>query len=79
MAMAMVQAEVMRVRPLTWTPMMSRRLVSITSGMSAIGMPKESTTWLRTSTLVGFMPMARTTSAGIIVIPRRRSRGILRS
>ena len=78
MAAAMVQAEVMRMRPLTWTPMMSRRLVSMTSGMSAIGMPKESTTWLRTSALVGFMPMAMTMSAGIIVSPRRRNRGILR-
>ncbi len=34
-------------------------------------MPKESTTWLRTSALVGLTPIARTTSAGIIVIARR--------
>ena len=76
MAMAMAQAEMTSVRPLTWIPMMSRRPVSMTSGTSASGMPKESTTWLSTSTLVGLIPMASTASAGIIVIARRSARGI---
>jgi hypothetical protein len=39
-------------------------------------MPKESTTWLSTSTLVGLIPTARTASAGIIVTARRSIRGI---
>ena len=47
----------------------------MTSGTSASGMPKESTTWLSTSTLVGLTPMARTASAGIIVIARRQQPG----
>ena len=59
-----VQAMMMVARRLTWTPMTSRRLVSMTSGMSARGMPKESTTWLSTSTLVGLRPTAPPNAIG---------------
>ena len=60
----------------TWAPITSRRLVSRTSGISAKGMPKDSTTWLRTSALVGLTPRASTTRAGIIVTRRRTYREI---
>ena len=58
-------------RRLTSAPMTSRRRVSSTSGTSANGMPKDSTTWLMTSARVGSSPMASTISAGAIVIARR--------
>ena len=49
----------------------ARRRVSSTSGTSANGMPKDSTTWLITSARVGLAPIASTISAGAIVIARR--------
>ena len=59
------------IRRLTRTPMISRLLVNITSGISANGMPNESTTWLITSVRSGSKPIAITTNAGIIVTIRR--------
>ena len=41
----------------TRSPMTSRRLVNMTSGMSANGIPNESTTWLITSVRDGSTPM----------------------
>ncbi len=64
MMAATLHAMIVVVRQLTWTPITSRRLVSMTNGTSPSGMPKESTAWLRTSALVGFMPTARTAIAG---------------
>ncbi len=66
-------------RRLTSAPMMSRRRVSSTSGTSANGMPKDSTTWLITSAREGLTPSPSTISAGAIVIARRRTSGIVRS
>ena len=39
------------------SPITSRRLVNMTSGMSANGIPNESTTWLMTSVRDGSTPM----------------------
>ena len=52
----------------------------MTSGISAKGIPNESTTWLITSTREGSSgsPMAITTNAGIIVTARRTNSGIRR-
>ena len=58
--------------------MMSRRLVNITSGISANGIPKERMTWLITSVRDGSSPIAITTNAGIIVTKRRTNSGIRR-
>ena len=76
--MRIPQAQAARVvrRLLTWTPITSRRQVSITSGISASGIPNESTTWLSTSASVGFMPAARTAMAGTMVIARRSTSGM---
>jgi hypothetical protein len=60
------------------SPMTVRWLVSRNSGMSAKGMPKDSTTWEMTSAWVGSTPMASTTKAGIRVMVRRSSSGIRR-
>src|SRR5262245_43653767 len=60
----------------TREPMRSRRLVKMTSGTSANGMPKERTTWLMTRARLGSTPMARMMSAGARVIARRRKSGI---
>ena len=48
-----LQAKMVVTRGLTWAPVTSRRQVSSTSGTRANGMPKDSTTWLRTSASVG--------------------------
>ena len=58
--------------------MTSLRIVSSTSGISASGMPNDSTTWLRISASVGLTPIASTTSAGTIVTARRSSTEMLR-
>src|SRR5262245_20996872 len=60
----------------TREPMRSRRLVKMTSGTSANGMPKERTTWLMTRARLGSTPMARMTSGGARVSARRRKSGI---
>src|SRR5215212_12191865 len=62
----------------TSEPMRSRRLVKMTSGTSAKGMPNESTTWLSTSARLGSTPIARMISAGKSVIARLRKSGICR-
>ena len=51
-------------RELTSSPMTSARRVSSTSGTSANGMPKDSTTWDTTSAQVGSTPRARTDQRG---------------
>ena len=48
-------------------------------GTSAKGMPKESTTWEMTKVLVVSSPRPSTTSAGAMVIARRRKRAMRRS
>src|ERR1022692_483982 len=58
--------------------MMSARRVSTTSGTSANGMPKESTTCEITRLPVGGSPSSSTTSAGSMVSPRRTNNGIRR-
>lgn len=63
--------------PLTWAPITSRRPVSTTSGISANGIPNESTTWLSTSAPVVLTPSARMISAGSIVTVRRTTMLIL--
>lgn len=50
---ARLEAKMVVTRRLTWAPVTSRRQVSSTSGTRANGMPKDSTTWLRTSASVG--------------------------
>src|SRR5439155_16059050 len=75
---AIAQATAVVRRLLTCTPMTSRREVSMTSGISANGIPNERTTWLRTSALVGLTPIASTTSAGSIVMTRRTISGMRR-
>ena len=55
--------------------MIRRSLVKRTSGTRANGIPKESSTWLITRVLVGLAPIPMTTSAGIIVTPRRTTIG----
>ena len=65
-------------RRLTNAPMMSRRRVSRIIGTSANGMPNDSTTCEITSVVAGSTPIASTTSAGAIVIARRRKSGIRR-
>ena len=57
-------------------PSSSRRVVSRTSGISANGMPNDSTTWLSTSASVGSTPSSRMMSAGISVTSRRASSGM---
>ena len=59
--------------------MMSLRRVRSTSGTSANGIPKLSTTCEMTSERDGFRPIASTISAGVIVISRRRTIGIVRA
>ena len=49
-----------------------------TSGISANGIPNESTTWLSTNVRVGLRPIAATISAGSIVTSRRTKIGICR-
>src|SRR5436190_3939737 len=66
-------------RLLTSAPITRLRLVSRIIGTSANGMPKERTTWEMTSVFVGSSPSASTTSAGAIVIARRRNSGMRRS
>jgi hypothetical protein len=56
-------------------PMTLARLVSQASGISACGIPKESTTWLITSARVGSAPRATTTRAGSTVTRRRSHSG----
>ena len=51
-------------------------LAIATSGMSANGMPKLSTTWLSTSARVGSNPIPRMMSAGISVTSRRTTSGM---
>ena len=58
-----------------YRPSTLRLAVSGTSGISANGMPNESTTWLSTSERVGSKPSPRITSAGISVTSRRASSG----
>jgi hypothetical protein len=53
--------------------------VNQTSGISANGIPNESTTWLITRVRDGSRPIAATTSAGTIVTRRRTNSGICRS
>ncbi len=52
--------------------------MKITSGISANGIPKLSTTWLITSVRDGSTPIPITTKAGIIVTARRTKIGICR-
>jgi hypothetical protein len=52
--------------------------VSRIVGTSANGIPKERITWEITRTVVGSSPAPSTTSAGAIVIARRRKSGIRR-
>src|SRR5919199_1542707 len=63
----------------TSSPMTSARRVSRIIGTSANGMPKDSTTWEMTSVEDGSSPRASTTSAGAMVIARRRNSLIRRS
>ena len=65
-------------RRLTSSPISERSRVKRTSGISAKGIPNESTTWLSTRADVAFTPTAMTISAGAIVIVRRRNSGIRR-
>jgi len=58
--------------------MIFRFAVKITSGISAKGIPNESTTWLSTSVREGSAPMPITISAGSIVTSRRTQTGIRR-
>ena len=59
MSTAIAQAVTEVRRLLTSPPITFRLLVKRTRGTSANGMPNESTTWLRTSALVGSTPMRR--------------------
>ena len=65
-------------RRLTSEPISERSRQNSRSGISANGIPNESATWLSTSARDGSMPTAMITSAGAIVIARRRKSGILR-
>ena len=65
-------------RRLTSGPMMSARRVSSTSGTSANGMPKDSTTCEITRLSVAGRPSPSTTSAGSMVSPRRTHSGMRR-
>src|SRR5919197_1511177 len=78
MSAATTTAATVVARWFTRTPMTSRRLVKRTSGMSANGIPKESTTWLITSVRDGSTPIPTTMSAGSIVTRRRTATGICR-
>ena len=59
--------------------MSSRSRQKRTSGISANGIPNESTTWLSTSARDGSTPIAMISSAGAIVIARRSSSGMRRA
>src|SRR3954469_8481539 len=65
-------------RRLTSSPISDLSRVKMTSGISANGIPNESTTWLRTSAADALTPIAMMTSAGAMVIVRRRKSGIRR-
>ena len=65
-------------RRLTSVPINERSRQNQSSGMSAKGIPNESTTWLSTSAREASTPSAMMTSAGAIVIARRRKSGIRR-
>ena len=55
-----------------------RLLVKRTSGTSAKGIPKESTTWLKTSAWVGLTCRASSARAGSMVTARRAISGTRR-
>ena len=59
-------------------PISDRLRQNMTSGMSANGIPNDSTTWLRISAFEGLTPIAMMMRAGIIVIVRRSQSGIWR-
>lgn len=65
-------------RRLTNAPIMLRLRQKIKSGMSAKGMPKESTTWLITNARLGLRPTAITSKAGAMVTKRRKNSGMRR-
>ena len=58
--------------------MSERSLQNQISGIRANGIPNESTTWLSTSARDASTPRAMITSAGAIVIARRRNSGMRR-